>query len=106
MEKKQMLTGIFLIPALDYHAHKNANDAIKAIIYQLGALNCDDDYNYAAIKYNGILKKDAKTILNDIAKNHGHHILYIEAEDNTPFADDDTLHIPTDEEMKEHLKWN
>lgn len=102
----KMITGIFLVPVLDYHAHKNANDAVKAIVYQLGALNCEDDSNCAVIRYNDILSKDAKAVLTDIAKQHGHRILYLEAEDETPFADDDTFHIPTNDEMKEHLKWN
>lgn len=106
MEKKQMLTGVFLIPVLDYHANKNANDAITAIIYQLGALNCENHSDYAMVKYNGMLSKDAKEVLTDIAKQHGHRILYFEAEDETSFIDDDTFHIPTDDEMKEHLNWN
>ena len=106
MEKNQMLTGIFLIPVLNYHANKNANDAVKAITYQLGALNCESDDTCAAIRYNSILSKDAKKVLTDVAKQHGHSILYFEAEENTSFIDDDTFHIPTNDEMKEHLKWN
>lgn len=106
MEKKQMLTGIFLIPTLHISTSRDANAAIKAIVYQLGALNCEDDDTCAVIRYNGILSKDAKEVLTDIAKQHGHRILYFEAEKDTSFADDDTFHIPTDDEMKEHLKWN
>lgn len=106
MEKKQMLTGIFLIPTLHISTSRDANAAAKAIVYQLGALNCEDDNDHAVIRYNGILNKDAKEVLTDMAKQHGHRILYLEAENETPFADDDTFHIPTDDEMKEHLKWN
>ena len=102
----KMITGIFLIPLLDYHANKNANDAVKAIVYQLGALNCENDSDCAVIKYNGTLNKNAKNVLTDIAKQYGHRILYFEAEDETPFIDDDTFHIPTDDEMKEHLTRN
>jgi hypothetical protein len=102
----KMITGIFLVPVLDYHANKNANDTVKAIMYQLGALNCEDDDTCAVIRYNGILNKDAKEVLTDVAKQYGHRILYFEAEEDTSFADDDTFHIPTDDEMKEHLKWN
>lgn len=104
MEKKQMITGIFLIPTLHISASKDANAAVKAIVYQLGALNCDDDNDCAMLKYNGILSNAAKSILEDVAKAHGHRILYLETEDETPFVDDNTFHIPTDEEMKEHLK--
>mgnify|MGYP003290185169 CR=1 FL=1 len=99
-----MVTGIFLIPALNCNTNKNANDAINEIMYQLGALNCEDDDDYAAIRYDGVLNKNAKKILTDIANHHGHHIIYLEAEEDTSFADDDTFHIPTDDEMKEHLK--
>lgn len=106
MEKNQMLTGIFLVPVLDYHANKNANDAVKAIVYQLGALNCESDNICAVIRYNGILSKDAKEVLTNVAKQYGHRILYCEAEKDTSFVDDDTFHIPTNDEMKEHLKWN
>ena len=106
MEKKQMLTGIFLIPVLSYHANKDANKAVNAIIYQLGALNCEPDNSAAVIKYTGLLSKETKEILDIEAKSYGHHIAYIEAEYETPFADCDTLHIPTNDEMKEHLKWN
>ena len=102
----KMITGIFLVPVLDYHANKNANDAVKAIMYQLGALNCEDDDTCAVIRYDDILNKDAKAVLTDVAKQYGHCILYFEAEKDTPFADDDTFHIPTDDEMKEHLKRN
>lgn len=106
MEKKQMLTGIFLIPTLHISTSRDVNAAVKAIVYQLGALNCEDDDTCAVIRYDGILNKDAKAVLTDVAKQYGHRILYFEAEKDTPFADDDTFHIPTDDEMKEHLKWN
>lgn len=99
----KMITGMFLIPVLDYHANKNTNDVVKAIVHQLGALNCEDDNDCAMIRCNGILSKNAKEVLADIAEQHGHRILYLEAEDETPFVDDDTFHIPTDNEMKNHL---
>ena len=106
MEKKQMLTGIFLIPTLHVSASRDANAAITAIVYQLGALNCENDNDCAMLRYNGRLSNDAKSVLEDVAKTHGHLILYIEAEEDTPFVDDNTFHIPTNDEMKEHLKWN
>lgn len=100
MEKKQMLTGIFFIPTLQVH---NVKSAMHAVIHQLGALNCEPDGTAAIIKYNGLLSKETKEILNKEAKDNGHHIAYIEAEYETPFVNDDTFHIPTDEEMVEHL---
>ena len=108
MKEKEVktITGIFLIPVLDYHANKDANAAITAIVYQLGALNCENDTDCAMIRHNGVLNKNAKGVLTDIAKQHGHRILYVEAEDDTSFVDDDTVHIPTNCEMREHLKQN
>lgn len=106
MEKNQMLTCIILIPVLDYHASKNANDAVKAIVYQLGALNCKNDDICAAIRYNGILNKNTKEILTNVAEQHGHRILYAEAEKDAAFVDNDTFHIPTNDEMKTHLNWD
>lgn len=102
----KIITGIFLIPTLHVSTSRDANVAVNAIVYQLGALNCENDNDCAVIRYNGILSKDAKEVLTDIAKQHGHRILYLEAEDETPFVNDDTFHIPTNGEMKEHLKWN
>ena len=107
MEKEvKMLTGIFLIPTLHISASRDANAATTAIVYQLGALNCENNNDCAMLKYNGILSNDAKSVLEDVAKTHGHRILYLEAEDESPFIDDNTFHIPTNEEMKEHLNWN
>lgn len=104
MEKKQMLTGIFLIPTLHAHADRNVKSAMHAVIHQLGALNCEPDDTAAVIKYTGLLSKETKEILDKEAKNNGYRIAYIEAEYETPFADCDTFHIPTDEEMIIHLE--
>ena len=104
MEKKQMLTGIFLIPTLHMSISRDTNAAIKAIVYQLGALNCEPDNHAAVIKYTGLLSKETKEVLDIEAKNYGHNIAYIEAEYETPFADCDTFHIPTNEEMIIHLE--
>ena len=106
MEKKQMITGIFLIPTLHLSTTRDANKAVDAIVYQLGSLNCEQDNRAAVIRYTGLLSKETKEILDKEAKNYGHDIAYVEAEHETPFVDCDTFHIPTDEEMKEHLKWN
>ena len=104
MEKKQMLTVIFFIPTLHTHADRNVKSAMYAVVHQLGALNCEPDDTAAVIKYTGLLSKETKEILDKEAKNNGHHIAYIEAEYETPFADCDTFHIPTNEEMIIHLE--
>ena len=100
----KMITGIFLIPTLHMSTSRDANNALNAIMYQLGALNCEDGDDCAMLKYNGILNNDAKSALENVAKTHDYYILYLEAEDKSSFIDDNTFHIPTDEEIREHLK--
>lgn len=100
---KQMITGILLIPTLHPHAKKDANDALNAIVHQLGALNCEEHNDHALIQHTGILSETVKTVLNDTANEYGHHLIYLEAEDETPFVNNDTFHIPTDDEMIVYL---
>lgn len=103
MEKKQMLTGIFLIPKLQFHENKDAVNVTNAIVHQLGALNCEPDDESAMIRYNGILNRETKEILNTESKKYAFSIMYVEAEQDTPFIDCDTFRIPTNDEMKTHL---
>ena len=106
MEKKQMLTGIFLIPELRFHANKDAMNATNAIVHQLGALNCEPDDETAMIRYNGILNRETKEILSAESKKYGFYTAYVEAEYESPFVDCDTFRIPTNDEMKTHLNWD
>lgn len=100
---EQMITGILLIPTQHPHAKKDTKNALNAIVHQLGALNCEKHDDYAVIQYIGILSETVKTVLNDTANEHGHHLWYLEAENKTPFVDKDTFHIPTDDEMIVYL---
>ena len=68
MEKKQMLTGIFLIPTLHVSTSRDANAAVKAIVHQLGALNCEPDNRAAVVKYTGLLSKKQKKYLTEKQK--------------------------------------
>lgn len=102
MEKKQMITGLYFIPTSDGACC--AFSVVDRIACQLGYLNCKTQDDAAVIKYNGLLSEENKKKLTGLAEEHSFIIAYIEAEDDTPFADCDTIHIPTDDEMKEHLK--
>ena len=104
MEKKQMLTGLYIIPTSNDSC--NVFNIVDKIACQLGYLNCETQNDAAVIKYDGTLSQDNKTKLTNLANEHGFVIAYVEAEYETPFADCDTIHIPTDDEMKEHLNWN
>ncbi|MBR5795669.1 MAG: hypothetical protein IKY26_05955 [Erysipelotrichaceae bacterium] len=100
----KMITGIFLIPTLHVSTSRDAKAAVKTIVYQLGVLNCDYDNDCAMLRYNDILSNDVKSKLKHEAATHGHRILFLEAEDKSSFIDDNTFHIPTDEEMIVHLE--
>lgn len=102
MEEKQMLTGLYFIPTSNDSC--NVFNVIDKIACQLGYLNCETQDDAAVIKYNGLLSEENKKTLTSLAEEHNFIIAYIEAEYETPFADCDTIHIPTDDEMKEHLK--
>lgn len=104
MEKKQMLTGLYIIPTSNDSC--NVFNVIDKIACQLGYLNCETQNDAAVIKYDGLLSKENKEKLTSLAEEYNFIIAYIEAEYETPFADCDTIHIPTNEEMKEHLGIN
>ena len=103
MEKKQMLTGLYFIPTSNDSC--NVFNVVDKIACQLSYLNCETQDDAAVIKYNGLLSEVNKQKLTSLAEEHHFTIAYIEAEYGTPFADYDTIHIPTNEEMKEHLAW-
>ena len=105
MEKKQMLTGIFFIP--------KTNDAccafnvVDKIAQQIGYLNCEPQKDVASILCkNTVLSSEHKNTLTKLAEEYNYTLLYIVAEEDSPFIDCDTFHIPTNDEMKEHLNCN
>ena len=104
MEKKQMLTVLFFVPTSN--ASCNAFNIVDKVACQLGYLNCEKQDDAAIIKYDGLLSKENKEKLTELAKEYQFVIAYVEAEYETPFANCDTIHIPTDDEMKEHLNCN
>ena len=61
--------------------------------------------NIAAVAYNGTLPVEHKEKLINIAKDDGYQLLFVEAEQDNKWINYETIHVPTNEEMVEHLKW-
>ena len=68
MEKKQMLTGLYIIPTSNDSC--NVFNVIDKIACQLGYLNCETQNDAAVIKYNGLLSKENKEKLTSLAEEH------------------------------------
>lgn len=92
MEKKQILTGLYFIPTKNDAT--NVFNTVNKIAQQLGYLNCEADDNAAAIKYEGIIQEEHKEKLIKIANENHFTIMFIEAEYETPYADNNTIRIP------------
>jgi hypothetical protein len=105
MEKKQKMTGIFFIPQTNDST--NVFKVVDKIAQQLGYLNCEPQKDVAMILCkNTVLSSEHKETLTKLAEEYNYTLLYIVAEEDSPFVDCDTFNIPTDNEMKEHLNWN
>lgn len=98
-----MITGIYAVPTIS-----NAPSAfvtIEKVAHQLGLFHCDLCDEVAAVAYTGTIPTEHKQKLQDIAKNDGYELIFVEAEEDTKWIDCETIHIPNDKEMKEHLAW-
>lgn len=99
----KIITGIYAIPTIN--GAPSAFSTIEKIAQQLGLLNCDLCNEAAAAAYTGTISTEHKQKLQSIAKDDGYTLLFVEAEEDTKWIDCETIHVPTTEEMKEHLKW-
>ena len=97
------ITAIYTVPTINNAP--NAFSTIEKVANQLGLLHCDLWDDAAAVAYKGIISKENKQKLQNIAKNDSYVLIFVEAEENTKFIDWETIHIPTNDEMKEHLAW-
>lgn len=98
-----MITGIYAIPTISNAP--SAFSTIEKVSHQLGLLNCDLCDEAAAVAYTGTISTEHKRKLQNIAENDGYMLLFVEAEENTKWIDCESVHIPTNDEMKEHLAW-
>lgn len=101
MEK--IITGIYAVPTISNAP--SAFQTIEKIAHQLGLLHCDLCSEAAAAAYTGTISTEHKQKLQSIAKDDGYTLLFVEAEEDTKWIDCETVHVPTNNEMKEHLAW-
>ena len=82
-----------------------AHKMCETISNYVGRLNCEINDEIATVCYNGILSKENKDKLQDVAKNGEFTLLFLEAEEDTKWIQNETIHVPSNNEMKEHLAW-
>ena len=100
----KIITGIYAIPTINNAP--SAFQTIEKIAHQLGLLHCDLWDEAAAVAYTGTISTTHKQKLQSVAENEGYKLIFVEAEEDTKWIDCETIHVPTTEEMKEHLAWN
>lgn len=99
----KIITGIYAVPTISNAP--SAFSTIEKIAHQLGLLHCDLHDEVAGVAYRDIISAENKQKLQHIAENNGYTLIFVEAEEETKWIDCETIHIPTNEEMKEHLAW-
>lgn len=100
--KTNFITAIFVI-ATAKNSQFTAHKMCEQIANYVGRLNCKTDDEVAVISYEGILSKENKNKLQEVAKNNAFVLLFLEAEKDTDWVKDETIHIPSKSEMREHL---
>ena len=101
--KTNFITAIYAIPKISNAP--SAFSTIEKVSHQLGLLHCDLCDEAAAVAYTGTISIEYKQKLQNIAENDGYTLLFVEAEKDTKWIACESVHIPTNEEMKEHLAW-
>lgn len=96
------ITAILIVPT-SKNAPFTAHRMCEQIANYVGRLNCETDDDIAVIRYEGILSKENKDKLQEVAKNNAFVLLFLEAEDDTDWVKDETIHVPSKNEMREHL---
>lgn len=104
MEKK-FITAILVI-ATTKNSQLTAYRMCEQISNYLGKLNSEINDEAAIICYYGVLSKENKDKLQEVAENNAFTLLFLEAEEDSTWIKDETIHVPSNEEMKEHLAWN
>lgn len=95
------ITAIYAIPTVS--DAPSAFSTIEKIAHHLGLLHCDFCNEAPAIAYMGIISATHKQKLQIAAENDNYKLIFIEAEEDTKWIKDETIHIPSNKEMKEHL---
>jgi hypothetical protein len=98
------ITAILII-ATTKNSPFPAHKMCETISNYVGKLNCEINDEMAIVRYNGILSDENKNKLQEVAKNNVFTLLFLEAEEDTKWIKNETIHVPSDNEMKEHLAW-
>lgn len=99
----KIITGIYAVPTIS--DAPSAFSTIEKVAHQLGLFHCDLCDEAASVAYMGIISTEHKQKLQKIAENDGYVLIFVEAEEDTKWINCETVHVPTTEEMKEHLEW-
>lgn len=100
--KTNFITAIYAIPRISNAP--SAFSTIEKVSHQLGLLYCDLCDEAAAMAYTGTISTEHKQKLQNIAENDGYMLLFVEAEKDTKWIECESVHVPTTEEIKEHLE--
>ena len=95
-----------LVMATNKNSQFTAHKMCEQIANYVGRLNCEINDEVAMVRYEGVLSSENKNKLQEVAKNNAFTLLFLEAEDDTNWIKDETIHVPSKSEMREHLSWN
>lgn len=95
-----------LVMATNKNSQLTAHKVCEQIANYVGRLNCEINDEVAMVRYEGVLSKENKDKLQEVAKNNAFMLLFIEAEDDTDWVKDETIHIPSKSEIREHSTRN
>lgn len=95
-----------LVMATNKNSQLTAHKVCEQIANYVGRLNCEINDEVAMVRYEGVLSSENKNKLQEVAKNNAFTLLFLEAEDDTNWIKDETIHVPSKSEMREHLSWN
>jgi hypothetical protein len=95
-----------LVMATTKNSPFTSHKMCEQISHYVGKLNCEINDEVAMVRYDGILSSENKNKLQDVAKENNFTLLFLEAEEDTEWIKDETIHVPSKSEMREHLNWN
>ena len=103
--KTNFITAI-LVMSTQKNSQFTAYRMCEQIANYVGKLNCEISDEASIVRYDGVLSSNNKNKLQEVAENNAFALLFLETEKDTNWIKDDTIHIPSESEMKEHLMQN
>lgn len=100
--KTNFITAILVMPT-NKNSQLTAYKMCERIANYVGKLNCEISDEAAIIRYDGILSFENKDKLQNVAETESFALLFLETEKDTDWVKDETIHIPSKSEMREHL---